>query len=411
MRTSDTKLDVAQRTVERVTPLAVPTAPRVAGTSRIASIEHFRVAPRWLFLKITTDDGLIGWGEASLEGHAEAVEGALVSLRDRLLGADPDRIEDAWQIAYRGGFYRGGPVLSSAASGVDQALWDIKGKRLGVPVWQLLGGRVRDKIEVYSWIGGDGLGPLVDAARQRLSQGFRAIKMNGTPEMKWLDSSHALDSVLERVALVKELGLEVAIDFHGRLHKAMAKQLACALEPLKPLFIEEPLLSENIEGLRQISQLTSIPIALGERLYSRWDFKEFLSQGIVDIVQPDPSHAGGISECRRIAAAAEAYDVGFAPHCPLGPLAFATCLQLGATTPNFMIEEMPIGVHYNEGADLLTYIKNKDVFAIAEGHVSIPAGPGLGVVIDEDAVRAAAREGHAWRNPLWRAPDGGVTEW
>lgn len=411
MPTSDTKADISQRPVERVTLLTVAGASRASSTSRIASIEHFKVAPRWLFVKIATDDGLIGWGEASLEGHAEAVEGALVSLRDRLLGADPDRIEDAWQIAYRGGFYRGGPVLSSAASGIDQALWDIKGKRLGVPVWQLLGGRVRDKIEVYSWIGGDGLDPLADAAKQRLSQGFRAIKMNGTPQIKWLDSSRALDSVLERVALVKELGLEVAVDFHGRLHKAMAKQLACALEPLKPLFIEEPLLSENLEGLRQISQLTSIPIALGERLYSRWDFKEFLSQGIVDIVQPDPSHAGGISETRRIAAAAEAYDVGFAPHCPLGPVAFATCLQLAAATPNFMIEEMPLGIHYNEGADLLTYLKNKDVFAVAEGHVSIPNAPGLGVIVDEDAVRAAAGEGHAWRNPLWRNPDGGVTEW
>ncbi|MBC8026728.1 MAG: galactonate dehydratase [Steroidobacteraceae bacterium] len=412
MRTSDTKLDLSARPAERVTPLAFSGAPRAAAASRIAVIEHFRVAPRWLFVKITTDDGLTGWGEASLEGHAEAVEGALASLRDRLLGTDPDRIEDAWQVAYRGGFYRGGPVLSSAASGIDQALWDLKGKRLGVPVWQLLGGRVRDKIEVYSWIGGDGLDPLVDAAKLRLSQGFRAIKMNGTPEIKWLDSSRALDSVLERVATVKALGLEVAIDFHGRLHKAMAKQLACALEPLKPLFIEEPLLSENLEGLRQLAQLTSIPIALGERLYSRWDFKEFLSQGIVDIVQPDPSHAGGISESRRIAAAAEAHDVGFAPHCPLGPLAFASCLQLAAATPNFMIEEMPIGIHYNSAdADLLTYLKNKDLFAITEGHVAIPAGPGLGVVIDEDAVRAAAREGHTWRSPVWRNADGGFTEW
>jgi len=408
MRPSDSKFDAPQRHVERLTSLATQGA-RI--TSRIASIEHFRVAPRWLLVKITTDDGLVGWGEASLEGHAEAVEGALVSLRGRLLGTDPDRIEDAWQTGYRGGFYRGGPVLGSAASGIDQALWDIKGKRLGVPVWQLLGGRVRDKIEVYAWIGGDGLDPLVDAAKQRLAQGFRAIKMNGTPEIKWLDSSRALDAVLERVSTVKGLGLEVAIDFHGRLHKAMAKQLACTLEPLKPLFIEEPLLSENFEGLRQISQLTSIPIALGERLYTRWDFKEFLSQGIVDIVQPDPSHAGGISECRRIAAAAEACDVGFAPHCPLGPLAFATCLQLAAATPNFLIEEMPIGIHYNEGADLLTYVRNKEVFAIADGHVAVPTGVGLGVTIDEDAVRTAAREGHEWRNPLWRNPDGGITEW
>ena len=385
--------------------------PKPAG-AKIVSVEHFRVPPRWLFVKVTTDDGTVGWGEASLEGHAEAVEGGLASLHDRLIGADPDRIEDAWQVGYRGGFYRGGPVLGSAASGIDQALWDIKGKRLGVPVWQLLGGRVRDHIEVYSWIGGDGLDPLIDAAKTRLSQGFRAIKMNATPEAKWLDSTKALNSVLKRVATVRELGLEVAVDFHGRLHKAMAKQLARMLEPLSPLFIEEPLLSENREGLRQLAKLTSIPIALGERLYSRWDFKEFLSEGIVDIVQPDPSHAGGISESRRIAAAAEAYDVGFAPHCPLGPLAFASCLQLAAATPNFMIEEMPIGIHYNSAdADLLTYVKNKEVFAVSNGHVGIPPGMGLGVTIDEDAVRAAARDKHAWRSPLWRTPDGGVAEW
>ena len=411
MRSPDTKLDPA-RTADRVAPLSAIGSLGKPGASRISAIEHFRIPPRWLVVKITTDDGLIGWGEASLEGHAESVEGALVHLRDRLLGTDPDRIEDAWQVGYRGGFYRGGPVLGSAMSGIDQALWDIKGKRLSTPVWQLLGGRVRDKIEVYSWIGGDGLDPLVDAAKQRLTQGFRAVKMNATPEVKWLDSSHALESVLTRTGTVRDLGIEVALDFHGRLHKAMAKQLARALEPFRPLFIEEPLLSENREGLRQLAQLTSIPIALGERLYSRWDFKDFLSEGMIDVVQPDPSHAGGISETRRIAAIAEAYDVGFAPHCPLGPLAFASCLQIAATTPNFMIQEMPIGMHYNAAdADLLTYVKNKEVFAVSEGHVGIPSGAGLGVTIDEDAVRAAARDPHKWRSPLWRNPDGGVTEW
>ena len=411
MSVSDRKLHSNLRRSSRVAELVTADATEAGSASRISSIEHFRVAPRWLFVKVTTDDGLTGWGEASLEGHAEAVEGALVSLRDRLVGADADRIEDAWQIGYRGGFYRGGPVMGSAVSGIDQALWDIKGKRLGVPVWQLLGGRVRDRVEVYAWIGGDGLDPLVEAAQARIAQGFRAVKMNATPEMKWLDSTRSLSGVVERLSTVRALGLDVAIDFHGRLHKAMAKQLARSLEPLAPLFIEEPLLSENIEGLRQLAQQTTIPIALGERLYSRWDFKEFLAAGIVDIVQPDPSHAGGISESRRIAAAAEAYDVGFAPHCPLGPLAFATCLQLAVCTPNFLIEEMPIGIHYNEGADLLTYVQNKEAFAIDDGHVIAPSGHGLGVVIDEDAVRAAARDGHAWRNPLWRNPDGGFTEW
>src|SRR5712671_2567505 len=239
---------------------------------KLSRIESFRVPPRWLFLRIESDSGAVGWGEASLEGHAEAVEGAIASLRDRMIGADPFRIEEAWQIAYRGGFYRGGPVLMSALSGLDQALWDLKGRVLNQPISELLGGKVRDFIEVYSWIGGDRPGDVADAARVRREQGFSVVKMNATAELRWLDAPQSLDAVLERAAAVKGAGVDVGVDFHGRLHRAMAKQLAARLEPVAPIFIEEPLLSENIEALAQLSSLTSIPIALGERLYSRWDF-------------------------------------------------------------------------------------------------------------------------------------------
>ncbi len=379
---------------------------------KLTRIETFAVPPRWLLVRVETDDGLVGWGEASLEGHAEAVEGAFASLRDRFIGHDPDRIEDIWQIGYRAGFYRGGPVLMSALSGLDQALWDIKGRRLGVPVWQLLGGKVRDKVECYAWIGGDKPHEVGEAARGRKEQGFKAVKMNATAELKWLASPRDLEPVLERVAAVKAEGLDAGLDFHGRVHKAMARRLAERLHEVEPLFIEEPLLSENIEGLEQLSRMTNIPIALGERLHSRWDFKPFLERGIVDIIQPDLSHAGGISECRRIAAMAEAYDVGLAPHCPLGPIAFAACLQLAVTTPNFVIEEMSLGIHYNtDGHDLLTYLKDKSVFDLEDGFVKAPEGPGLGVELDEDLVRDLAKEPHAWRNPVWRNADGGFTEW
>ncbi|MBE7217072.1 MAG: galactonate dehydratase [Caulobacteraceae bacterium] len=379
---------------------------------RITGIELFRVPPRWLFVKVSTDEGIDGWGEASLEGHSEAVEGALDGLRDRLVGADATRIEDLWQLAHRLGFYRGGPVNMSAISGVDQALWDIAGKALGAPVWRLLGGQVRERIEVYAWIGGDDPAAVAEGARARKAQGFRALKMNATAQLRRLDSPAALDAVLERVAAVKACGLDVGLDFHGRVHKPMVRQLARALEPLKPLFIEEPLLSEHIEGLAQLAAQTSIPIALGERLYSRWDFKPYLERGVVDIVQPDLAHAGGISEVRRIAAMAEAYDVALAPHCPLGPIALAACLQVAASTPNFAIEEMSLGIHYNrEGADLLTYLAEPSVFDVADGHVAVPAGPGLGIVLDEDRIRAAAREPHRWRNPAWRHADGGLAEW
>ena len=363
-------------------------------------------------MRVETDDGAVGWGEASLEGHAEAVEGAFAALRDRFLGADPARIEDIWQIAYRGGFYRGGAVLLSALSGLDQALWDLKGRQLGVPVWELLGGKVRDRIAVYAWIGGDHPHEVGEGARNRKAQGFKAVKMNATAELGWLDRPRALDGVAERLAAVQAEGMDAGLDFHGRVHKPMAKQLAHLLEPLRPLFIEEPLLSENIEGLEQLSKLTTLPIALGERLYSRWDFKPFLERGIVDIIQPDLSHAGGISEVRRIAAMAEAYDVALAPHCPLGPLALGACMQVAAATPNFVIQEMSLGIHYNTGGhDLLTYMADPSVFDVKDGFVVTPPGPGLGVEIDEAKVRDAAKGGHAWRNPVWRTPDGGFAEW
>lgn len=382
-----------------------------AGPTRIAKIETFRVPPRWLFVRVETHDGAVGWGEASLEGHAEAVDGAFASLRERFIGADANNIEDVWQVAYRAGFYRGGPVLMSALSGLDQALWDLKGKRLGVPVWQLLGGQVRDRVPVYAWIGGDRPDEVGEAAKARLGQGFKAVKMNATSDVCRLEGAQVFAEALERVETVRAQGLDVGVDFHGRLHKPMAKQLIAALEPLNPLFIEEPLLSEHVEAIVQISKLTHLPIALGERLYSRWDFKPFLEAAAVDIIQPDLSHAGGLSECRRIAAMAEAYDVGVAPHCPLGPMALAACFQLAVSTPNFVIQEMSLGIHYNVGHDLLSYMTNPEVFDVKDGMVAALQGPGLGVEIDEAMVREAAKDAPTWRNPVWRGQDGSVREW
>jgi galactonate dehydratase len=378
---------------------------------KIERIETFLVPPRWLFVRVEATGGLVGWGEASLEGYAEAVDGAFAALTDRFVGADPRNIEDIWQVGYRGGFYRGGAVLMSAIAGLDQALWDLNGKLNGLPVWRMLGGKVRDRVRAYAWIGGDRPDEVGEAAAARRAQGFSAIKMNATPELERLTARRAIDAVADRVQAAQAAGMDVGLDFHGRVHKAMAKQLAQALEPLGLLFIEEPLLSENLEGLAQIGQLISTPIALGERLYTRWDFKAVLASGAVDIIQPDVSHAGGISETRRIAAMAEAYDVAVAPHCPLGPLALASCLQLAACTPNQVLQEMSLGIHYNVGADLLTYITDKKVLTPVDGHLPIPEGDGLGVTIDEDAVRAAANEGHRWRNPIWRYADGGFAEW
>ena len=380
-------------------------------TMKIDRIESFFVPPRWLFVRVETADGAVGWGEASLEGYAEAVDGAIEALRDRFIGHDPRRIEDIWQAAYRGGFYRGGPVLMSALAGLEQALWDLKGKSLGVPAWEMLGGEVRDRIRTYAWIGGDRPDEIADAAKARREQGFTAVKMNATAELGWIGTPREFDEVISRVQAAQATGMDVGLDFHGRVHRPMAKQLACALDPLGLLFIEEPLLSENPEGLAQIAAHTSTPIALGERLYTRWDFKPFFESGVVDIIQPDLSHAGGLLECRKIAAMAEAYDIAVAPHCPLGPLALASCLQLAACTPNVAIQEMSLGIHYNVGHDLLSFVTDPEVLTPVDGHLPIPRKPGLGVTIDEAGVREIDKDRHRWRNPVWRLKDGSFAEW
>lgn len=381
---------------------------------KIKGYELFQVPPRWLFLKIETDEGIIGWGEPIVEGKAATVKAAVQELMENLTGKDPMDIEGHWNTMYRGGFYRGGPVLMSAISGIDQALWDIKGKYFNAPVYQLIGGKARDKMKVYSWIGGDRPSDIGTAAKQAKENGFTAVKMNATDEMQYLDSYEKIDRVLQRVAALREavgMSVEVGIDFHGRLHKAMAKVLAKELEQYHPMFIEEPVLPENNEALREIAQHTSIPIATGERMFSRWHFKDLLAQGYVDIIQPDLSHAGGITECKKIISMAEAYDVAAAPHCPLGPIALAACLQVDATCHNAFIQEQSLGIHYNSGNDLLDYLEDKSVFNYEKGYVNIPSGPGLGIKINEAQVRKMAIEGHNWRNPLWHHEDGSVAEW
>jgi galactonate dehydratase len=381
---------------------------------KITRLTTYLVPPRWCFLKIETDEGITGWGEPVLEGRAQTVAAAVNELSDYLIGKDPARIEDHWTVLYRGGFYRGGGVLMSALAGIDQALWDIKGKALGVPVHALLGGQLRDRIRVYSWIGGDRPSDTANMARDVGSRGFTAVKMNATEEMQIVDSHAKIDAVLERVQAIRDaMGRDfgIGLDFHGRVHRPMAKVIAKELEPYRLMFIEEPVLSEHAEALKEIANHCSTPIALGERLFSRWDFKRILADGYVDIIQPDPSHAGGITETRKIAAMAEAYDVALALHCPLGPIALAANLQLDAVCYNAFIQEQSLGIHYNTTNDLLDYLKDPSVFAYHEGYVAIPQAPGLGIEINEEAVERMARIGHRWRNPIWRHADGSFAEW
>ncbi|MQA82381.1 MAG: galactonate dehydratase [Streptosporangiales bacterium] len=380
---------------------------------KITGVETFLVPPRWLFVRVQTDEGVVGWGEPVVEGRAETVRVAVDTLAELLLGADPLRIEDHWQTMTRGGFYRGGPVLSSAIAGLDQALWDIAGKVRDVPVHGLLGGPVRDRVRIYSWVGGDEPSEIADAISQQMEHGLTAVKMNATGRMSPIASPREIDTVLARVQNAREVlgeDRDLALDFHGRVSPANAQRLLPLLEPYRPMFVEEAVLPELGHLTAQIAACSTVPLALGERLYSRWDFLPVLGAGI-SVAQPDLSHAGGISEVRRIGAMAEVHGVSMAPHCPLGPIALAASLQIAFATPNFLIQEQSLGIHYNHGTELLDYVVDRTPFRFVNGHVARPIGPGLGIEVDEAAVRRAAELGHQWRSPIWRYEDGGLAEW
>lgn len=345
---------------------------------KISSIQVIHVLPRFSFLKMTTDEGITGYGEAIVEGRSRTVEMAVKELEPHLIGQDPRRIEHLWQMMYRGTFYRGGPILTSAISGLEQAMWDILGKSLGVPVYQLLGGHVRDRIKMYKHIGGNTTQELYESAKNAVNEGFKMVK---TP----VEMAHILEAPsyllrqMERIEAVRDaIGNEVdlAIDFHGRVSPALAIQLVKAFERFHPLFIEEPCLPENVDAMAMIARSTTIPIATGERLFTKFAFREVLEKQAAAVVQPDLAHCGGIMEGKKIAAMAETYFAAFASHNPLGPINLAASLQLAANVPNFLVQEY---VSLGEG-----YLKKP--FVIRDGYIDLPLGPGLGIEIDEEAL-------------------------
>jgi galactonate dehydratase len=380
---------------------------------RIARAETFLVPPRWLLLRLETDEGIAGWGEPLLESRAETVRAAVGELLDSLIGAEATRIEDRWQVLSKGGFYRDGPILGSAVAGIDQALWDIAGQAAGRPVHELLGGPVRDRVRMYTWIGGAEPAQIGAAAERAVAAGFTAIKMLGCDSpLGIIDTPATLDRLESRVAAVRSaLGPErdLAVDFHGRFSPAMARRAIAAIAPYQPLFVEEPVLPEFGAALAGIVAGTSVPIATGERLFCRTDFRPALEAGIA-VAQPDLSHAGGISEVRRIAALAESYGAALAPHCPLGPIALASSLQVDLASPNFLIQEQALGIEAGGGAELLGELIDPAVFVPIDGAVPAPRGPGLGLSIDEAAVRRAAERGHRFRFTPWRHADGSFAE-
>jgi galactonate dehydratase len=369
---------------------------------KITKLETIPVKPRWLFLKVYTDEGIVGLGEPVLEGRAQTCATAVQEIGRYLVGQDPRRIEHHWQAIYRGQYYRGGPILSSALSGIEQALWDIKGKWLGQPVYELIGGATRDKIRMYGWLSGETFGEYLENAKVN-PEGFTVLKIGLAGAFQPVDTPARVEKVADRFAAIREAvgpGVDVAIDFHGRVPPAMAIRLAKALEPYQPMFIEEPVLPENVDALALVARSTTIPIATGERLFTRWSFRQVLEKQAAAILQPDLSHAGGIWECRKIAAMAEAYYVAMAPHCPLGPIALAACLHLDACIPNFLAQE-----HVTLGNGYL-----KEPFEMVDGHVQLPDKPGLGIELDEEAVAANIGDG-SWETPrLWHE-DGSVADW
>ncbi|EOR20739.1 galactonate dehydratase [Clostridium sartagoforme AAU1] len=380
---------------------------------KITGIKVYTVKPRWIFIKISTDEGIEGWGEMISGTKTDTVVAGAYELGKRIIGRNPFEIERIWQELHRS-FFRGGPINGTIVSGIEMALWDIKGKALNVPIYELLGGAARDRIMVYSWIGGDRPSDVVKEAIDRRDRGFKAIKMNATEELHYIDSFTKVQEVVDRVKAIRDavgFDLSIGVDFHGRVHKPMAKVLAKELEPYKLMFLEEVVLPENEEAFREVANHVSTPLATGERLYTRWQFKNIIKDGAIDIIQPDIALCGGILETRKIAAMAEAFDIAVAPHAPYGPIALAATLQLDVCTPNVFIQEQSLGIHYNKGFDLLDFVKNKEIFQYKDGFLDIPTKPGLGIEIDEELVEKVSAEGLYWTNPSWKNYDGTIAEW
>jgi len=366
---------------------------------RITRLETFPVKPRWLFLKVHTDAGIVGLGEPLTEGRATTCAEAVKEIEPYLLEKDPRAVAHHWQAIYRHAFYRGGPILTSALSGIDMALWDIKGKALGVPVYELLGGPTRNRVRVYAHA------RTPEAMLEKKAQGFTAFKTGPAKRRpsRYVETPAEVAYAAEKFAeLRKTVGddADIGVDFHGAISPATAKLLIKALEPYSPMFIEEPCAAQNHDVMAEIARGTHLPIATGERVFTKWGFREVLEKHAATILQPDLCHAGGITECRLIAGMAEAYYASLAPHNPLGPISLAAGVQLATSIPNFLCQEQ---VSLGEG-----YLKKP--FAVRDGYLDLPDGPGLGIELDENLM--ADKIGHDWRNPeTYDVDDGSVVDW
>jgi galactonate dehydratase len=367
---------------------------------KITKLEAFLVKPRWIFLRIHTDAGVTGLGEPLLEGRALTIQTAIKEIEPYLIGKDPRQVVHHWQAIYRHAFYRGGPILTSALSGIDQALWDIKGKLLNVPVYELFGGPTRDRVRIY------GRASNAEEMKKRVAEGYTVIKTGVAKEhpARAVENPKFIRQAVENFASLREAGgetMDIGIDFHGAIPPQTAKILIKELEPYQPMFIEEPCQAQNVDVLADIARSTHLPIATGERIFTKWGFREILEKGAASILQPDLCHAGGITETRIIAGMAEAYYAVIAPHNPMGPISLAAGLHLAASIPNFLVQEQ---VSLGEG-----YLK--EPFKLQpDGTVMVPTKPGLGIELDDN--KLADKIGHDWKNPETYDPrDGSVVDW
>ncbi|MCA2966033.1 MAG: galactonate dehydratase [Acidobacteriota bacterium] len=363
-------------------------------TIKVTKIETFVLKNSWVFVKISTDAGVTGWGEM-LKDDAKACAAGALEVGNYLIGQDPCRVAFHWQAIHRGAFYRGGPIKTAISSGIDQALWDIKGKVYGVPVYKLLGGPTRDKVRVY--------GVLSEKT------GVNAIKVglrgNKRAAFKYNEGQMFVDEVVERFKALREKvgkGVDIGVEFHGAVQPPTAMVMMKALEPYGPWFYEEVVQALNVDVMAELAKKTSVPLATGERIFTKWGFREILEKKAAMILQPDICYAGGITELKVIAGMAEAYYLPIAPHNPQGPCSLAASLQIAGSVPNFLIQERGD----NEYADLL----KKPLPPVVGGYRPLPTGPGLGIEIDEDKLKAQVGEPRPYLTQF-DPDDGSVIDW
>jgi len=385
--------------------------------SKIISARLLRCPPRWLLLRIECEDGIIGWGEAIGDLHPE-VEAGIENVESRIFGLDSNDTSAIVEILMKGRFWRDGPVLNTIASAVEMALWDIKGKRLGVPVWQLLGGKVRDKVLIYRNLWGANPEEFANSAKAAIAEGLIAMKVSPALATPAVPSAADLQNIVAIVAAVRAAvgpSIKVAIDLHGRLTPTAARRLIPMLAEYDPWFIEEPCLPDDSSGIRLLD--TDLPLATGERLLTLHQFKQHLDPPCVDIVQPDLSLVGGISAVMLIGELAAMAQVSLAPHCPYGPVQTAASLQVAAASAAHQMQEVQSlggaglpGARAGGGWEW-SFNLLKQPFIVEDGYVAVPEGAGLGIEVDEDAIAAHMDEWNPHAPPIWTHPDGAFAEW